>query len=117
MNDVPSHNFFVRAKLAEWLPLFLLLLIAIIWLYRTPYSASNLEVPPDTVEYALAPLEFLETGAYNIRAAGISQLDDNAFLASPSGAQSTAAINDAIKTAVEMSARIISELCRRPGAA
>ncbi|MEY2503891.1 MAG: hypothetical protein QOG27_171 [Verrucomicrobiota bacterium] len=70
MNDVPSHNFFARAKLTEWLPLFLLLLIAIIWLYRTPYSASNLEVPPDTVEYALAPLEFLETGAYKINVEG-----------------------------------------------
>ena len=66
MNDVPSHNSFPRGKLTEWAPLLLLLLIATIWLYRTPYSASNLEVPPDTVEYALAPLQFLETGDYKI---------------------------------------------------
>jgi 4-amino-4-deoxy-L-arabinose transferase-like glycosyltransferase len=46
--------------------LFSLLIIAAIWLYRTPYSASNLEVPPDTVEYALAPLQLLETGRYEI---------------------------------------------------
>ena len=66
MNDVPSHNSLPRGKLTEWAPLLLLLLIATIWLYRTPYSASNLEVPPDTVEYALAPLQFLETGDYKI---------------------------------------------------
>ena len=47
-------------------PLVILLLIAAVWLHRTPYSASNLEVPPDTVEYALAPLQFLETGRYEI---------------------------------------------------
>jgi 4-amino-4-deoxy-L-arabinose transferase-like glycosyltransferase len=43
-----------------------LLFIAAVWLYRTPYSAGNLEVPPDTVEYALAPLQLLETGRYQI---------------------------------------------------
>ena len=47
-----------------------LLLIATVWLYRTPYNASNLEVPPDTVEYALAPLQLLETGRYEIMVEG-----------------------------------------------
>jgi len=51
-------------------PLLALLLIASVWLHRTPYSASNLEVPPDTVEYALAPLQFLETGRYEIMLEG-----------------------------------------------
>ena len=44
----------------------LLLLIAAIWMARSPYSASNLEVPPDSVEYALAPAQVLETGHYQI---------------------------------------------------
>jgi 4-amino-4-deoxy-L-arabinose transferase-like glycosyltransferase len=47
-------------------PLLAVLLIAAVWFHRTPYSASSLEVPPDTVEYALAPLQFLETGRYEI---------------------------------------------------
>jgi len=47
-------------------PLLALLLIAAVWLHRTPYSASGLEIPPDTVECALAPLQFLETGRYEI---------------------------------------------------
>ena len=48
----------------------LLLLIATIWMARSPYSASNLEVPPDSVEYALAPVQLLETGHYQIVAEG-----------------------------------------------
>src|ERR1044072_3439572 len=51
-------------------PLLVLLLTAVVWLYRPPYSASNLEVPPDTVEYALAPLQLLETGRYEIMLEG-----------------------------------------------
>ena len=51
-------------------PLIAVLLIAAVWLYRSPYSASNLEVPPDTVEYALAPLQLLETGRYEIMLEG-----------------------------------------------
>ena len=43
-----------------------LLLIAAVWMARSPYSASNLEVPPDSVEYALAPAQLLETGHYQI---------------------------------------------------
>lgn len=50
--------------------LILLLLIAAIWMARSPYSASNLEVPPDSVEYALAPAQMLETGHYQIVADG-----------------------------------------------
>ena len=51
-------------------PLLALLVIAAVWLHRTPYSASDLEIPPDTVEYALAPLQFLETGRYEIMVEG-----------------------------------------------
>ena len=56
----------MRVHLSRSWPLLSLLVIAAVWLYRSPYSASNLEVPPDTVEYALAPLQFLETGRYEI---------------------------------------------------
>jgi 4-amino-4-deoxy-L-arabinose transferase-like glycosyltransferase len=42
----------------------------VVWLYRTPYNASNLEVTPDSVEYALAPLQLLETGRYEIMMQG-----------------------------------------------
>ena len=55
-----------RVSLARSWPLPALILIVAVWLYRTPYSASSLEVPPDTVEYALAPLQLLETGRYEI---------------------------------------------------
>ncbi|HEX8491037.1 MAG TPA: glycosyltransferase family 39 protein, partial [Chthoniobacterales bacterium] len=61
MNNSDLRAWFVRS----W-PLLGLLFIAAIWLYRTPYSASNLEVLPDSVEYALAPLQLLETGRYEI---------------------------------------------------
>lgn len=54
------------ARLTRSWPLLAVLLIAAIWLYRSPYSASNLEIPPDTVEYALAPLQLIETGRYEI---------------------------------------------------
>jgi 4-amino-4-deoxy-L-arabinose transferase-like glycosyltransferase len=56
--------------LARSWPLLFLLIIAAVWLYRTPYHASNLEVTPDTVEYALAPLQLLETGRYEIMLEG-----------------------------------------------
>src|SRR4051812_5763791 len=46
--------------------LFGLLLIATIWMARSPYSASNLEVPPDSVEYALSAEQILENGHYQI---------------------------------------------------
>jgi 4-amino-4-deoxy-L-arabinose transferase-like glycosyltransferase len=66
LNDVPGHNLSLRGNVLEWGPLLIVLLIAAVWFYRTPYNSSNLEVPPDTVEYALAPLHFLETGHYAI---------------------------------------------------
>jgi 4-amino-4-deoxy-L-arabinose transferase-like glycosyltransferase len=53
----------------SWL-LLTLLLTAVVWLHRPPYSASNLEVLPDAVEYALAPLQLLETGRYEIMLEG-----------------------------------------------
>jgi len=46
--------------------LILLLLIGAIWMARSPFSASNLETPPDSVEYAVAPAQLLETGHYQI---------------------------------------------------
>ncbi len=62
---MPNHKFTLPRTLRE--PgVLLLLLIAAVWLYRTPYSASNLDVPPDTTEYALAPLQLVETGRYEI---------------------------------------------------
>src|SRR4051794_17897980 len=51
---------------ARYRVLFGLLLIAAIWMARSPYSASNLEVPPDSVEYALSAAQLLETGHYQI---------------------------------------------------
>jgi 4-amino-4-deoxy-L-arabinose transferase-like glycosyltransferase len=65
MNSSSFSSGFTRS----W-PLLALLLIAAVWLHRTPYSASNLEIPPDTVEYALAPLQLLETGHYEIMVEG-----------------------------------------------
>ena len=56
----------LRARFSRSWPLLVLLLIAAVWLYRSPYSASDLEVLPDSVEYALAPLQLLETGRYEI---------------------------------------------------
>jgi 4-amino-4-deoxy-L-arabinose transferase-like glycosyltransferase len=61
MNSADLHARFVRS----W-PLLAVLLIAAIWLYRPPYSASDLEIKPDTVEYALAALQLVETGRYEI---------------------------------------------------
>lgn len=66
MNDVSSPESSIHGRVAALSPLILVLLIAAVWIYRTPYSASNLEVTPDSVEYALAPLELLETGHYQI---------------------------------------------------
>jgi 4-amino-4-deoxy-L-arabinose transferase-like glycosyltransferase len=64
--DVPNHKPSLPTGLKGRRPLLILTLIAAVWLYRTPYAASNLEVPPDSVEYALAPLQLLETGHYEI---------------------------------------------------
>jgi 4-amino-4-deoxy-L-arabinose transferase-like glycosyltransferase len=66
----PMNSSTFRARFAHSWPLFALIVIAAIWLHRTPYSASNLEVTPDTVEYALAPLQLLETGRYEIMVEG-----------------------------------------------
>jgi 4-amino-4-deoxy-L-arabinose transferase-like glycosyltransferase len=66
LNDVPINKPSAHGALTGWSTLAILLLIATVWLYRTPYNASNLDVPPDTVEYALAPLQFVETGHYAI---------------------------------------------------
>jgi 4-amino-4-deoxy-L-arabinose transferase-like glycosyltransferase len=63
---VPNHKSSLGASLKVQSPFFILLLVAVVWLCRMPYSASNLEVPPDSVEYALAPLQLVETGRYEI---------------------------------------------------
>jgi 4-amino-4-deoxy-L-arabinose transferase-like glycosyltransferase len=54
------------ARITPSWSLLALLLIAAVWVFRSPYSASGLEIPPDTVEYALAPLQLVETGRYEI---------------------------------------------------
>jgi 4-amino-4-deoxy-L-arabinose transferase-like glycosyltransferase len=69
-NDAPMNRSSFSLGLTRSWPLLALLLTAAVWFHRTPYSASNLEVPPDTVEYALAPLQFLETGRYEIMLEG-----------------------------------------------
>ena len=66
MNDVSIHKPSLGANLKARSPFFILVLVAVVWLCRTPYVASNLEVPPDSVEYALAPLQLAETGRYEI---------------------------------------------------
>jgi hypothetical protein len=66
LNNALANKSSTRGQLIGWSTLLLLLLIAAVWLYRTPFNASNLDVPPDTVEYALGPLHFAETGQYAI---------------------------------------------------
>ncbi|MFN2622828.1 MAG: ArnT family glycosyltransferase [Chthoniobacterales bacterium] len=65
-----APNRFSLSGLLSRYQLVLLLLIAAIWMARSPYSSSNLEVPPDSVEYALAPAQLLEIGHYQIVAEG-----------------------------------------------
>lgn len=54
------------ARFTRSWPLLALLIIAAVWLYRSPYSASDLKLAPDTVEHALASLQLAETGRYEI---------------------------------------------------
>ena len=63
---MPTNRFSALGRVTGWSTLLILLAIAALWVCRTPYNASNLDVPPDTVEYALAPLQFAETGHYQI---------------------------------------------------
>lgn len=60
----------VRRALFESWPLLVLLLAAAIWFYRSPYSASDLEIVPDSEEYAIGAMELLETGHYCITIEG-----------------------------------------------
>ncbi|MFC1497404.1 ArnT family glycosyltransferase [Verrucomicrobiota bacterium] len=48
------------------LPLLLMAAIAAVLLYRTPYNASNLEIVPDSVEYAVAAHRLVSQGSYTI---------------------------------------------------
>ncbi|HEV2472095.1 MAG TPA: glycosyltransferase family 39 protein, partial [Chthonomonadales bacterium] len=53
----------------RWLfvsPCLLLALITVIFLYRSPHSASDLEIVPDSVEYALAARRFALQCSYSI---------------------------------------------------
>lgn len=61
-----SETFRQKNPLIQSALVLILLATAAVWFYRAPYKASGLEVPPDTVEYALAPLQLLETGHYEI---------------------------------------------------
>ena len=46
--------------------LLLLLLAASVTLYRSPYNASDLEIAPDSVEYAIGAVRLWEKGQYSI---------------------------------------------------
>ncbi len=52
--------------------LWAVLIIAAVWLFQTPYQASNLDVTPDSVEYAVGALQLLDTGHYSIPIQGRS---------------------------------------------
>ncbi len=43
-----------------------LLVATALFVFRSPWSVSNLEVPPDSAEYSLGALQLLETGRYQI---------------------------------------------------
>jgi 4-amino-4-deoxy-L-arabinose transferase-like glycosyltransferase len=43
-----------------------LLLATALFVFRSPWSASNLEVSPDSAEYSLGALQLMETGRYQI---------------------------------------------------
>lgn len=70
MNSTASEKSHRSNPLIQSALVVTLLAIAAVWLYRVPYKASGLEIPPDTVEYALAPLQLLETGHYAIMLEG-----------------------------------------------
>lgn len=55
-----------RPPLAHCWSLFVVILIAAIWLYQRPYNVSDLTMEPDSVEYALGSLQLLETGRYEL---------------------------------------------------
>ena len=53
-------------SVGRWLVPLLLLLLAIPFLYRAPYSASSLEIVPDSVEYAVGAQRIALLGRYDI---------------------------------------------------
>ena len=59
-----------RSPLRKWFArrwsLWFVLAIAAVWLCRSPYNVSDLDVIPDSVEYAVGALQFVETGRYEI---------------------------------------------------
>ncbi len=59
-----------RVRARYLLPLLVVLLV-IGFCYRSPWSASNLETVPDSVEYAVAAQRFVLTGHYNIVINGV----------------------------------------------
>lgn len=60
----------LRKSMASRWPLFVILLAAAIWFYRSPYSASDLEIVPDSEEYAIGAMELLETRNYHLTIEG-----------------------------------------------
>ena len=56
----------------EWTALILLLVFDAILLFRTPYDASNLEIVPDSVEYAYGALHLAHGDGYQILVGGKS---------------------------------------------
>src|SRR5579862_9576463 len=67
----PVNNPVVQspARAAPWedrAVLALIVLLAFAFLYRSPYSASALEVVPDSVEYAIAARRLVTLGQFNI---------------------------------------------------
>lgn len=54
----------------EWISLILLLGVGGILLFRTPHNASNLEIVPDSVEYAFGALNLSNGQGYHIRVGG-----------------------------------------------
>lgn len=56
----------LRTRLSASWSLWVLLAIAAVWLGRTPYAVSDLNVIPDSVEYAIGTLQLLDTGRYEI---------------------------------------------------
>ena len=53
-------------RFARTWSLWVVLAIAAVWLFRTPYTVSDLDVIPDSVEYAIGALQWVETGRFEI---------------------------------------------------
>ena len=61
-----ARSVFSRGWFARRWSLWFVLAIAAVWLCRTPYNVSDLDVIPDSVEYAIGAIQLVETGRYEI---------------------------------------------------